>query len=127
MGIKRSWHGACHTAVSSSLIVRLSGVQAPAQDLACICGKDAGSQALGASPVALEPCRTPKFPPPGPDGALLAGATVRRKALAAPPYRSGLNPLPALQGPPGAARRGERKSISETRQLSESDVTVSRL
>lgn len=128
----------------------LQGKSIPAQDFACTCGKKAGSQALGAclappgslgslswstvrfTPVkgrgftggaqatALQPCRSLRFPPPGSDGALLAGVTEKRWVLA-----SGTTPLPSLPGPPGAVSRGERKSISETRQLSESDVTGS--
>lgn len=48
LGIECPWHGTCHTAVSLALTVRLQGRSNPVQDLACFCGKKAGSpSALG--------------------------------------------------------------------------------
>ena len=48
LGIECPWHGTCHTAVSLALTVRLQGRSIRVQDLACFCGKKAGSpSALG--------------------------------------------------------------------------------
>lgn len=68
--------------------------------------------ALGASPVALEPCRTPKFPPPGPDGALESWQEPQRGERHWLPRPTAAHPNPSPRSRALLGQGGEGEEIN---------------